>query len=104
MEPTSKPYVHLSINAVDAVAFDPKGRYDADRHDRYATFDQARDAALSSIELMLDEGDYDGDDHKEELEQMLGLLESASSFKDLDGQSDYRSLLERLESAAPAAA
>jgi hypothetical protein len=31
MEPTAKPYVHLSIHAVDAVAFDPEGRHDADR-------------------------------------------------------------------------
>src|SRR3954449_9628366 len=98
MEPTAKPYVHTSINAVDAVAFDPEGRYDADRHDRYITFEQARDAALTSIELMLDEGDYDGEDHKEELEQMLGLLESARTFDDLDRRSEYRRLLERLGS------
>ncbi len=102
MKPTSKPYVHLSINAVDAVTFDPEGRHDADRHDRYATFEQARDAALSSIELMLDEGDYDGEDHKEELEQMLRLLESVASFANLEGQSEYRCLLERLWSAVPA--
>lgn len=94
MEPTTKPYVHLSINAVDAVAFDPEGRYDADRHDRYSTFEQARDAALSSIELMLDERDYDGEDHKEELEQMLGLLEPARTFDDLECRADYRRLLE----------
>jgi hypothetical protein len=104
MEPTAKPYVHLSIHAVDAVAFDPEGRHDADRHDRYATFGQARDAALTSIEVMLDEGDHDGEEHKEELEQMLGLLEAASSFEDLEGQSDYRRLLERLVSAVPAPA
>ena len=104
MKPTSKPYVHLSINAVDAVAFDPEGHYDADRNDRYATFEQARDAAQSSIELMLDEGDYDGEDHKEELELMLNLLESAASFEDLDSQSEYRCLLDRLVSAVPAAA
>jgi len=104
MNPTAKSYVHLSINAVDAVAFDPEGRYEADRHDRYATFDQARDAALSSIELMLDEGDHDGDDHKEELEQMLGLLVAASSFEDLEGRPDYRRLLERLVSMVPTAA
>jgi hypothetical protein len=104
MKPTVKPYVHLTIHAVDAVAFDLEGRYDADRHDRYATFDQARDAALSSIELMLDAGDHDGEDHKEELEKMLGLLESARTFDDLEGQSEYRSLLERLVSGRPALA
>ena len=104
MEPTAKPYVHLSIHAVDAVAFDPEGRYDDDLHDRYATFDQARDAALTSIEVMLDEGGHDGEEHEEELEQMLGLLEAASSFEDLEGQSDYCRLLERLVSAVPAAA
>jgi hypothetical protein len=104
MKPTAKPYVHLAINAVDMVAFDPTIRYDADRHDRYATFEQARDAAQSSIELMLDEGDYDGQDHKEELEQMLSLLESASSYENLESQSEYRSLLDRLVSAVQAAA
>src|SRR3954453_15816335 len=104
MEPTAKLYVHHTINAVDAVAFDPDGRYDADRHDRYATFDQARDAALSSIELMLDEGDYDGEDHKAELEPMLRLLESATTFENLEAQADFRRLLEGLESALPAAA
>ena len=98
MEPAARPYVHTTINAVDAVAFDLEGRYDADHHDRYATFEQARDAALSSIELMLDEGDYDGEDHKEELEQMLGLLDPALTFDDLEGRSDYHRLLERLVS------
>jgi hypothetical protein len=102
MEPASKPYVHISINAVDAVAFDPEGHYDADRNDRYSTFGQARDAALTSIEVMLDEGDYDDEDHKTELGTMLGLLEAASSFEDLEGQSEHRRLLERLVSAVTA--
>jgi len=97
MEPTVKPYVHHTINAVDAVAFDPDGRFDADRHDRYATFDQARDAALSSIELMLDEGDYDGEDHKEELERMLGLLEAATSFECLEAHPEYQGFLGLLD-------
>jgi hypothetical protein len=104
MEPTVKQYVHHTINAVDAVAFDPEGRYDADRHDRYATFDQARDAALSSIELMLDERDYDGEDHKEELEQMLGLLESAASFEELVAHPEYQAFLVHLESPPSVAA
>ncbi len=104
MDPREKPYVHTPINAVDAVTYDPEGLYDADRHDRYATFEQARDAAQSSIELMLDERDFDGDDHKAELESMLRLLESADSFDGLAGRSEYRSLLERLASAQPAAA
>jgi hypothetical protein len=104
MEPKAKPYVHLTINAVDAVTFDPEGRYDADQHDRYATFDQARDAALSSIELMLDERDYDDEGHREELERMLGLLEAAPTFDDLKGCSDYHHLLETLTLGRLAAA
>jgi hypothetical protein len=104
MEPMQKPFIHLSINAVDTVAFDPEGCYDPDRHDRYATFEQARDAAQSSIELMLDEGDFDGDDHREELEQMLGLLESARTFDELKRQPDFRRLVEHLESVPPVVA
>ena len=42
MHPDSKPFVHLPIDAVDVVAFDPEGRYDGDRYDRYATFDEAQ--------------------------------------------------------------
>src|SRR3954469_1539383 len=96
MEPTAKPYVHTSINAVDAVAFDPEGRYEADLYDRYATFEQARDAALSSIELMLDEGDCNGRNQREELQLMLGLLDPARTFSDLEGLPDYPGFLERL--------
>ena len=55
MNAVAKPYLHLSINAVDAVVFDPEGRHDNDRSDRFDTFDEARDAALSCVELMLDE-------------------------------------------------
>jgi NTPase len=65
---------------------------------------EARDAALTSIEIMLDEEDYDGDDHRDEPESMLSLLEAARSFEDLEGQSDYHRLLERLVSAVPAPA
>ena len=65
-----KPYVQLAINQVDTLIEDRQGRYDAETHDRYATFEAARDAALTSIEVMLDEADYDGEDHREELEQM----------------------------------
>jgi len=96
MHPGSKPFVHLSINAVDVVAFDPEGRLDGDRYDRYATFTEARDAALTSIELMLDHGDYDGEDHLAELDAMLGHLESVSSFEQLEADPGYREFVERL--------
>ncbi len=100
----TKPFVHLPIDAVDTVVFDPEGRFDAERYDRYETFTQARDAALSSIEIMLDEEDYDGQDHREELERMLGLLESASSYEDLEHHSAHQRFLDRLASVQPVAA
>jgi hypothetical protein len=101
MHPDSKPFVHLPIDAVDVVAYDPEGRYDGDR---YATFAEARDAALTSIEIMLDHGDYDGEDHLAELEEMLGLLESASSFGQLEADPGYREFVERLGMVRPVAA
>ena len=104
MHPDSKPFVHLPIDAVDVVAFDPEGRYDGDRYDRYATFAEARDAALTSIELMLDHGDYDGEDHLAELEAMLGHLESASSFGQLEADPGYREFVVRLGTVRPVAA
>ncbi len=104
MDSLSKPYVHLTIDAVDTVVLDAKGHLDGEQYDRYATFAEARDAALSSIEIMLDEEDYDGDDHREELEQMLGYLESAASFEALDSQASYRRMLERHAPARIAAA
>ncbi len=100
----TKPYVHLPINAVDTVVFDPEGRMDSELYDHYATFEEARDAALSSIEVMLDEEDYDGDDHREELERMLGVLETSSNFEELECNPHHRWILERHESATPAAA
>ena len=96
MDSLSKPYVHVPIDAVDTVVLDAEGHFDAESYDRYATFAEARDAALSSIEIMLDEEDYDGDDHRQELEQMLGHLESASSFDELEANAPYRRLLKRL--------
>jgi hypothetical protein len=104
MDLFTKPYVHLSVDAVDTVVFDPEGRLDSDLYDHYGSFNEARDAALSSIEVMLDEEDYDGEDHREELEQMLGLLESSASYEELEGQPHHRWLLERRNSAHPAAA
>ena len=71
----TKPYVQVVIDSVDTVVHDPDGHYDADRYDRYATFEQARDAALCCIEDVLDEGDYEGEDHKARLEATLRLLE-----------------------------
>src|ERR687893_2917929 len=104
MDRDLKPFVHLPIDAVDVVAFAPEGRYDGDRYDRYTTFAEARDAALTSIELMLDHGDYDGEDHLAELEQMLGFLESASSFGQLEANPGYREFVGRLGTVRPVAA
>ena len=53
---------------------------------------------------MLDEGDYDGDDHRVELERMLRLLEPAGTLDDLTGNPDYRWFLDRLEPARTVAA
>jgi hypothetical protein len=104
MERAAKPYVHLPIDAVDAVVYDPEGVYDPELHDRYATFVEARDAALSSVETILDEGDYDDDDHRDELTRMLALLESAATFDDLNAKPDYHWFLNRLATARPNAA
>jgi hypothetical protein len=104
MDHFMKPFVHLPFNAVDTVVFDPEGQYDAEQYDRYTSFTEARDAALSSIEIMLDEEDYDGDDHRDELEQMLGVLESSLTFEELEGQTNYRLFLNRLDPARSAAA
>ena len=89
MNAISKPYLHLSINAVDTVVFDPEGCHDNDRSDRFDSFTEARDAALSCVELLLDEEDYDGEDHRLELEQMQGILENASSYTDLERSPGY---------------
>lgn len=104
MDSLSKPYVHVPIDAVDAVVFDAEGHFDAERYDRYATFAEARDAALSSIEIMLDEKDYDGEDHRAELEQMLGALESSSTIDELMSHADYRRFVARLDPSLSAAA
>jgi hypothetical protein len=104
MDHLSKPFVHLTIDAVDTVVFDPDGRYDPELYDHYATFVEARDAALSSVELILDEGDYDGDDHREELERMLALLEPAETFEDLSSQPGYHWFVDRLGPARTTAA
>ena len=97
MDPIIKPFVHIIIDAVDAVVYDADERYNADLHDHYATFSEARDAALSCVELLLDEGDYDGEDHRDELVRMQTLLETAETFDDLADHPDYRWFLDRLE-------
>jgi hypothetical protein len=97
MEHFSKPFVHLPIDAVDSVVFDPEGRFEAELYDRYTCFTEARDAALSSIEIMLDEADYDGEDHRQELEQMLGLLDSSSSYEELERHPEYQRIVDRLD-------
>ena len=88
----SKPYVHLPIDAVDTVILDPMVCLDRELYDHYGTFKEARDAALSSIEVMLDEEDYDGEDHREELERMHGLLEAFGIYEELEGQPHQRLL------------
>jgi hypothetical protein len=104
MNAASKCYVHLSINAVDAVVYDPEGRFDSDRSDRFATFAEARDAALSCIEVMLHEKDYDDDEHRDELELMLSVIETASSYEELETCPEYRWFLKRLVPAEAAVA
>jgi hypothetical protein len=104
MDSLSRPYVHVPIDAVDAVVFDAEGHFDGERYDRYATFAEARDAALSSIEIMLDEEDYDGEDHREELEQMLGALEASETFEELVTHAAHRRLVARLDPALSVAA
>ena len=97
MDSPLKPFVHIIIASVDAVVFDADSRYDAEVHDHYATSAEARDAALSCVELLLDEQDYDGDDHRDELERMRSLLEAAETFDDLTAQADYHWFLDRIE-------
>ena len=101
---TDKPFVQLAIEQVDTVIRDPEGRYDAEFFDRYETFEAARDAALTSIEVMLDEADYDGDDHLEELTTMQRLLEAASSIDELETEKSYAWFLGRLAPAFTVAA
>src|SRR3954451_10624889 len=103
IDPAEKPYVHLAINAVDTVVLDPEGLFDSDRSDRFATFNEARDAALSCIEVMLHEADYDDDEHRVELELMLGMLETASSFDEIEDSPAYQRFLRQLEPAGAAA-
>ncbi len=93
MNPLTRPFVQLSIDAVDLVLADPEGRYDPDLFDRYETFEAARDAALTSVEVMLDEADYDDESHRLDLEQVRELLESAHSFEELESQPEYQRFL-----------
>jgi hypothetical protein len=104
MECVQKQYVHLPIDAVDSVVLDAEERFDPELHDRYATYAEARDAALSSIELTLDAQDYDGEDHREELERMLALLEGTSTFDELEAKPGYHWFIARLETLKRSAA
>ena len=104
MPTIARPFVHMTINAVDAVVLDPEGLYDPEIHDHYETFEAARDAALTSVEVMLDEGDYDGEDHREELERMREMLENARAFEDLEVLPAYQWFLRRIAPAHPVAA
>jgi hypothetical protein len=103
MTDTYRPYVQIAVNAIDLVLSDPDCRYDANQFDRYETFDAARDAALTSVEVMLDEQDYDDEEHRGELETMRQLLESAVSLEDLLAQPSYRRFLEPLKPVLTAA-
>jgi hypothetical protein len=104
MNDAVKPYVHLAINAVDTVIFDPEGRIQDERSDRFDDFEEARNAALSCVELMLDEADYDDEEHRAELVLMLGLLESAATIDELACRPEYRTFLKPLEPARRGAA
>ena len=104
MDHLRKPFVHLPVDAVDSVVFDPGGQFEGELYDRYASFTEARDAALSSIEIMLDEADYDGDDHRHELEQMLDFLSSSSSYEELIKHPEYRRVIQSVESTLAYAA
>jgi hypothetical protein len=104
MDNVRKPFVHLPIDAVDSVVYDPEDRFPADLYDRYMSFGEARDAARSSIEIMLDEGDYDGEDHRVEIKQMLDLLDSSSTYEELELHPEYRRTLEKLDLAQSFAA
>lgn len=42
MNSLSKPYVHLPIDAVNTVVFDPEGDFDGEQFDRYPSFAEAR--------------------------------------------------------------
>jgi hypothetical protein len=97
MNDEDKPYVHLAINAVDTVIYDPEGLVQDERSDRFSDFATARDAALSCVELMLHEEDYDDEEHRRELEVMLGLLECAASFEELLCRPEYRTFVKPLE-------
>jgi hypothetical protein len=98
-----RPFVQMAIDAVDVVLSDPEGRFDPDRFDRYETFGAARDAALTSLEVMLYEGDYDDDDHRRDVEKMLEMLESAQTYEELEARSEYRDYLRTLNQARSAA-
>jgi hypothetical protein len=93
----------MAIDAVDVVLSDPEGRYDPQHFDRYETFVSARDAALTSVEVMLDEADYDDEDHRRDLEEVREMLEAAETYDDLASQAGYRRFLNPLESARSAA-
>jgi hypothetical protein len=103
MDLKDKPYAHVSVDAVDIVVHDPEGHYDPERYDHYPSFEQARDAALSCVELLLDEGDYDGPDHRDELERMRELLEGAASYDELVAQPAYGWFADRLRPVGVAA-
>ena len=103
MDLLNRPFAHIAIDSVDTVAYDPAGNYDPERYDHYGSFVEARDAALSCVELLLHEGDFDGEDHREELERMESLLQNASTIEELEGQADYHWFLGRLVEVRPAA-
>ena len=46
---------------------------------------------------MLHEGDYDDEEHRDELELMLGVLETATDFAEVEACPEYLWFLKRLE-------
>jgi hypothetical protein len=48
---------------------------------------------------MLHEGDYDDEEHRDELELMLGVLETAIDFAEVKACPEYLWFLKRLEPA-----
>lgn len=99
-----KPFVQTSIDEVNTVLYDPDGHLDAEHFDRFASFETARDEALCCLEAMIDEADYDDEDHRREIVWMQGLLQSADSVDDLERDADYRRFVARLAPIPVAAA
>lgn len=91
-----KPYVQTAIDQVNTVIYDPDNHFDADQYDRFASFETARDEAIYCLESLIDERDYDDDDHRREVVWMQQLLQSAETIADLERDAEYRRFVGRL--------